>query len=53
VQLGCTRFPGSKATILILQLLGFATVIGFAIAPGLLVPVLRVALIFYALGLCP
>ena len=37
--------------MLIAQLLAFVVVIGLAIAPGAIVPLLRAALILYAVGI--
>jgi hypothetical protein len=46
-------FDGARLAILIVQVLAFVAVLGLAIAPRTLVPLLRGAIILYALGMTP
>jgi hypothetical protein len=46
-------FGGARLAILIAEVLAFVAVLALAIAPSTIVPLLRGALILYALGITP
>jgi len=54
---GCSSlhpfFDKRRLVVLIAQVLAFGVVIGLAIAPRAIVPLLRAALVLYALGITP